>query len=78
MAAVANIDLLPVYVNMGMIQKYVAPLTRKKLREWTIKGWVRTSKLGTEKQAQRLFNVNDILDVLDRAAKGLMPRIKSR
>jgi hypothetical protein len=78
MIQVANVDELPMHLDMKLVNRHLAPLSRKTLIGWTQKGWVRSAKIGESQQSRRLFNTQDVLDVLDRIGRGHEPRIRSR
>ena len=78
MAETADIKRLPLYMDAKMVQQYLAPLPRKTLNDWVLKGWIRGSKTGSSRQARKVFKTGDILESLDRLARGENPRKKAR
>lgn len=49
-------------------------LSRRKLREFALNGWVRAAKLGSAAQAGRVFCLGDVAAVLFALAEGREPR----
>ncbi len=78
MAEKADTAGFPLYMDAKMVRQSIAPLSRRTLNDWVLKGWLRGSKTGTSRQARKVFNTADILEILDRLCRGMNPRRKNR
>lgn len=66
-------DYLPKYQNARQLKETLG-ISRSRLEDLVIKGYVRSIKFGESKQSGRLYRTADVLDSLDRMSIGYQPR----
>jgi len=71
-------EKLPKYAAMKTIATCVAEVSRQQLNAWSDLGFVRTAKLGQGAQAARLYNIEDVLEVVERLCVGRKPTRKKK
>ena len=71
-------EKLPKYAAMKTIATCVAEVSRQQLNAWSDLGFVRTAKLGQGAQAARLYNIEDVLEVVERLCVGRKPTRKRK
>jgi hypothetical protein len=71
-------EKLPKYAPLKTIATCVAEVSRQQLNAWSDLGFVRTAKLGEGAQAARLYNISDVLEVIDRLCLGRKPTKKRK
>jgi|GEM_PF-2864438 len=65
---------LPAYVSSRKVKIHYG-VNEKILMSWVIKGYVRSLKLGNQRQSGRLYKIADVQEVLERLSNGDDPII---
>lgn len=68
---------LPTYASRNKIHEEFG-VHEKILKSWSIKGYIRTAKLGDNRQSGRLYRVADVVEALEHLTVGKQPRCKVR